>query len=252
MTDVNAVKIPIYNYSDPALWFYMCESTFELGIPKAITDSKTKYNYIVANIPPEAASTVRDVITKPDATDPYQHIKTELIKRSGESSQREIRKLLTGEQLGDRKPSELLRGMQRRAEAHKVPDELMLELFLQQLPTSVQSILAAISPMTIEKAAEVADRVMEVTPMQVSAFSVTSVDSIENRLLEEIKKLNLRVDELSRGTGRDRSRGNSARRSRSKSQTKKFDTCWYHYKFGENAQKCTPPCKFSKNAHGPV
>jgi hypothetical protein len=128
----------------------------------------------------------------------------------------------------------------------------MLELFLQQLPTSVQSILAAISPLMLEKAAEVADRVMEVTPMQVSAFSVTSVDSVENRLLEEIKKLNLRVDELSRGTRRNQSRGNRARRTRSKSQQNKFDTCWYHFKFGENARECIPPCKFKKNAHGPV
>ncbi|GFU82070.1 hypothetical protein TNCV_4227121 [Trichonephila clavipes] len=36
----------------------------------------------------------------------------------------------------------------------------MLELFQQHLPTRVQSILAAISPLTLEKAAEVADRVM--------------------------------------------------------------------------------------------
>ncbi|GFV48300.1 transposon Ty3-I Gag-Pol polyprotein [Trichonephila clavipes] len=55
--------------------------------------------------------------------------------------------------------------MRRRAESHSVPDDLMLELFQQHLPTRVQSILAAISPLTLEKAAEVADRVMEVTPI---------------------------------------------------------------------------------------
>ncbi|GFT55385.1 hypothetical protein TNCV_989261 [Trichonephila clavipes] len=48
--------------------------------------------------------------------------------------------------------------MRRRAESHSVPDDLMLELFQQHLPTRVQSILAAISPLTLEKAAEVADR----------------------------------------------------------------------------------------------
>ncbi|GFX19152.1 hypothetical protein TNCV_3012961 [Trichonephila clavipes] len=77
-----------------------------------------------------------------------------------------IRKLLIGEELGDRRPSELLRVMRRRAESHSVPDDLMLELFQQHLPTRVQSILAAISPLTLEKAAEVADRVMEVTQLR--------------------------------------------------------------------------------------
>ncbi|GFT89920.1 uncharacterized protein TNCV_1666361 [Trichonephila clavipes] len=56
--------------------------------------------------------------------------------------------------------------MRRRAESHSVPDDLVLELFQQHLPTRVQSILAAISPLTLEKAAEVADRVMEVTPLR--------------------------------------------------------------------------------------
>ncbi|GFX31269.1 hypothetical protein TNCV_2060881 [Trichonephila clavipes] len=139
----------------------MCDSTFQLGCPKAITDSRTKFNYIIAHLPPEAATIIRDVIMNPDPVELYEKARTELIKRSGESSHQEIRKLLIGEELGDRRPSELLRVMRRRAESHSVPDDLMLELFLQHLPTRVQSILAAISPLTLEKAAEVADRVME-------------------------------------------------------------------------------------------
>ncbi|GFT97579.1 transposon Tf2-9 polyprotein [Trichonephila clavipes] len=167
MNDVGAVKIPAYNFHDPALWSTMCDSTFQLGCPKAITDSKTKFNYIIAHLPPEAATIIRDVIMNPDPVEPYEKARMELIKRSGESSHQEIRKLLIGEELGDRRPSELLRVMRRRAESHSVPDDLMLELFQQHLPTRVQSIFAAISPLTLEKAAEVADRVMEVMPIAV-------------------------------------------------------------------------------------
>ncbi|GFS68972.1 transposon Ty3-G Gag-Pol polyprotein [Trichonephila clavipes] len=56
-------------------------------------------------------------------------------------------------------------------ESHSVPDDLMLELFQQHLPTRVQYILGAISPPTLEKAAEVADRVMEVTPIAIETTS---------------------------------------------------------------------------------
>ncbi|GFR06360.1 hypothetical protein TNCT_290321 [Trichonephila clavata] len=49
--------------------------------------------------------------------------------------------------------------MRRRAESHSVPDELRLEFFQQ--PMRTQSILAAISPLALEKAAKVADRVKE-------------------------------------------------------------------------------------------
>ncbi|GFT33718.1 transposon Tf2-6 polyprotein [Trichonephila clavipes] len=132
--------------------------------------------------------------------------------------------------------------MRRRAESHSVPDDLMLELFQQHLPTRVQSILAAISPLTLEKAAEVADRVMEVTPIAVSACSVSSdKNSIESHVLEEIKKLNLRIDEISRSRSR-----NLPFHKRNRSKSKTYEQCWYHYKFGSAAQKCHPPCKFSK------
>lgn len=248
MTEVNAVKIPPYNFADPSLWFFMCESTFQLGIPKPVTESLTKYNYIVANLPPEAASIVRDVITNPDATDPYTQIKNELIKRSGESSHEEIRKLLAGEQLGDRKPSELLRVMKRRAESHHLPEEVLLELFLQHLPSSVQSILASVTPLSLGKAADIADRIMEVTPISVSSVSVSSQNKNFEDLLTELKRLNMRIDTIERS--RSQSRNRFQKRNRSNSEHKISDFCWYHTKFGEKALKCVPPCTYSKNGTG--
>ncbi|GFX16502.1 transposon Ty3-I Gag-Pol polyprotein [Trichonephila clavipes] len=56
----------------------------------------------------------------------------------------------------------------------------MLELFQQHLPTRVQSILAAISPLTLEKAAEVADRVMEVTQLRTDISKQALLDSETN------------------------------------------------------------------------
>ncbi|GBM87450.1 hypothetical protein AVEN_90459-1 [Araneus ventricosus] len=81
MSKVGAVKISVYNRSYPALWFIMCESTFKLAVPKPITESMTKFNYVVSPLPPEVASLVRDILMNPDATDPYTHLKTELINR---------------------------------------------------------------------------------------------------------------------------------------------------------------------------
>ncbi|GBN91384.1 hypothetical protein AVEN_138372-1 [Araneus ventricosus] len=102
MSDINAVQIPVFNRSDPGLWFVMCGSTFALATPKAITESVTKYNYIVSHLPPDSASLIRDVLMKMLYTYPYPQIKKELINRSGESSQQEIRKLLAQYETPDR------------------------------------------------------------------------------------------------------------------------------------------------------
>lgn len=180
----------------------------------------------------------------PDDTDPYKKLKDELIKRSGKSSHQEIRKLLQGEHIGDRKQTELLRVLKRRADTHQVPDKLMLELFLQHLPAHVQTVLAAITPLTLEKAAEIADRVMEVSPISVSACSATtSPNSNEGNLILLIQKLSSKIEEISRVRSRTRNRF-FANRQRSKSKNRNYDFCWYHFKFGNKAQNCVQPCKF--------
>nr|XP_042913710.1 uncharacterized protein LOC122273771 [Parasteatoda tepidariorum] len=168
MGDAAAVVIPPFIRADPALWFFMLESTFALAAPKAITEAKTKYNYVVAHLPPDTATIVRDVIMNPDITDPYMDLKSKIIERCGESKTEEIRRLLAGENLGDRKPTELLRDMKRRAENHKIEDELLFELFIQAMPLSVQIIIASISPLSTEKAAEVADRILAISNPAIS------------------------------------------------------------------------------------
>ncbi|GBN81413.1 hypothetical protein AVEN_79136-1 [Araneus ventricosus] len=120
MSEVSAVQIPVYNRSDPALWFIMCESKFKLAVPNPITESMTIFNYVVSHLPPEIVSLVRGILMNPDAIDPYTHLKTKLINRSGESSLQGIRQLLSGEELGTRKPPELLRNMRRRAGTLKI------------------------------------------------------------------------------------------------------------------------------------
>ncbi|GFU62911.1 transposon Ty3-I Gag-Pol polyprotein [Trichonephila clavipes] len=213
----------------------MCESTFALATPKPITESITKYNYIVSHIPPDIASLVRDILIKPDATDPYGNLKTELINRSGESSTQEIRQLLSGEELGSRRPSELLRNMTRRAETFNVPEKLMLELFLQRLPSRVQSILAAVSDLTLAKAAEISDRIFEVTPTPVETYAISgaSATTTEDRLFREIEKLNKRIDSLSFSRSRSPYRYNKHYHRNNRSKSRDSSICWYHRRFAD-------------------
>lgn len=241
---VGAVRIPPYNFSDPALWFSMCESTFFLGTPKPITESLTKYNYIVAALPPEAATIIRDVIIKPDPTDSYGTLKTELLKRCSESSSAQLRKLLACEPIGDRRPSEVLRELRRRAESQCVTGTEM-ELFLQQLPSSTQSILAAVTPLTPDTAADIADRIMEVNPVQVHSVAQSPDHSAVAELQREVERLRIQINKLQEAINTRR----PTQRPRSRSNTRQL-ICWFHQKFGQKAKKCTPPCKFQKNDHG--
>ncbi|XP_035218397.1 uncharacterized protein LOC118191668 [Stegodyphus dumicola] len=167
-----------------------------------------------------------------------------------------IRKLLTGEQLGDRKPSELLRVMTRRAEKYNVPDSLLLELFMHQMPPNVQSILASVEPLDSSKAASIADRILEVTPAQVSEVSSrvplnVSENSKLDSLLEEVCKLRSEVLSLRRSRSVPKNRYNRKRSPSAKAASNCSD-CWYHHKFSDKAKKCVPPCTFQGNVSGKV
>ncbi|XP_071039077.1 uncharacterized protein [Parasteatoda tepidariorum] len=248
MAESTAVKIPIFNISDPDLWFHMVEATFQLETPKLISESKTKFNYCLAHLPPEVAAVVRDVIITPDADDPFKKLKEEIISRCGETKFQEIRRLLSGEQLGHRKPSELLLTMQRRAESHKISDSLLLELFLNQLPQHVQSTLAAIPSLNSTRAAEIADKVMEVsTSSEVSEVSSNQQCTFE--LLEEVKALRKEVAAL-RTRSRSRNRYYAQfrnRQSQSSSPHRNSKMCFYHRKFKSDARKWVKPCIYQKN-----
>ncbi|GBM97115.1 hypothetical protein AVEN_52528-1 [Araneus ventricosus] len=222
MSEVGAVQIPVYNRSDPALWFIMYENTFKLAVPKPITESVTKFNYVVSHLPPEVASLVRDILMNPDATDPYTNLKTELINRSGESSQQEIRKLLSGEELAF---------------------------------ANISTILAAVTDLTLHKAAEISDRILEVTPvpMEIHAVNKNNSNSMEEKLLCEIEKLNARIDKLEFSRSRSPFRRNrSNQRSGGNSQNRNSSVCWYHRRFGKNCkpEKCVSPCNFQGNENG--
>ncbi|GFY71849.1 transposon Tf2-6 polyprotein [Trichonephila inaurata madagascariensis] len=140
--------------------------------------------------------------------------------------------------------------MNRLAASHNVLKQLMLELFLKQLPTSMQTILASITPITVEKAAEVADRILEVNTSNVSLSTNVIASSSENRILQEIKRLNKRIDVL-RMRQRTPERRNNSRprnpsRNRSFSRSRESGCCWYHRKFQERVKKCISPCSYKK------
>ena len=69
---------------------------------------RTRFDHVIAVLAMEVATEVRDLILNPPDDAPYDLLKATLIKRTEASEQRKLQQLLTAEELGDRKPSQLL------------------------------------------------------------------------------------------------------------------------------------------------
>ena len=251
------IKLPPYWPQDPLVWFAQVEAQFTTH---RINKESSRYAHVVASLSPDIAQEVRDlIITKPDTT-PYSTLKAALVARTSESEQRRLQQLLTEEELGDRKPTQLLRRMRQLLGDRVLEDSILRQLFVQRMPTNVQQILASSSEtLSITQVAELADRILAVAaPGFVTAVTappphLSTTTSIQ-QLQDEVQRLTIQVNTLSKQLrGRSRSRGRGWSINRQDQQREQCgdqatssaadDQCWYHRTFGDNARRCRPPCR---------
>mgnify|MGYP002804515740 CR=1 FL=1 len=124
-------------------------------------------------------------------------MKTELVKRTSASEQQRLHQLLTAKELGDRKPSQLCRRMQQLLGDHELEPKIMKQLFLQQLPTNAQLILASTKDdLDSENLAKLADKILEVTPTHGRPATLSTVvptsapqAPTHSRELQELREL---------------------------------------------------------------
>lgn len=251
------LKLPPFWPSDPEIWFRQVEAQFRT---RGITTQKTKFDYIVSSLSPEFATEVRDLIIKPPADTPYDTIREQLIRRTTASEQRKLQQLFSTEQLGDQKPSQLLRRLQQLLGEHaSTTDSTFLrELFLRRLPNNVQMILASTSnTSSLDELAELADKIMDIAVPPVAGIQNSSpqLNAKVDQLHTEVTRLQELVKSLSHSRHHRPSRRPSTPRPISPHPStsprppspSNSEVCWYHQKYGESARKCKPPCAMSNN-----
>lgn len=104
-------KIPPFWKPDPELWFCQMEAVFSRC---RITNSLTKFQTVIPQFEFDVLQQVADIVKHPSNA-PYEDLKTRLISTYAESEHKRIQQLLEGKQLGDEKPSQLLRQMTQLA-----------------------------------------------------------------------------------------------------------------------------------------
>lgn len=238
---------PVYNPENTPLWFSLMEKWFEsIGIK----DDKLWVYYILSALPPEDAWIFPDVSRVPEGENSYEYVKREILKYTEVPNETKYRLIFYDETLGGRKPTELLRRLERLALGTPVDAELLKVAFLQKLPNYVQAILSSyVDTTNLSKLAENADRIMEyMEPLDSQKLQYSGSTRSENftsnqqttsemaDLVNALKSLELKVDKLS----------SSARYwgRRSRSRSRSGPICYYHRKFGNEARNCEKPCRF--------
>ncbi|XP_049269298.1 uncharacterized protein LOC125757647 [Rhipicephalus sanguineus] len=249
------IHLPSFWPQNPAAWFTHVEAIFAL---RRITSQQAKYCHAVSALSTEVVAEFHDLVCTPHETTPYDHFKTTVLQRKSVSVRRRLQQLLNEEELGDRRPSELLRRMQQLLSGCKldVNSPLLRELFFQRLPQNVVLALAtAPDDLPLDKLAEQADRVADYaaggTVATASSVPLSQLEDRQSRLEQLIDDLAETVNALrppSHPRRRDRDyRPRLSPRSSSRSGPRRRVYCWYHSNFGASARQCRPPCSWQGN-----
>lgn len=235
----------------PRLWF----AQFEALISTSKIGDEQKFRYVLSVLQQTDVQQVGDILLNPPPSEKYAALKTRLLSVYQESESKQLQKLLSGQELGDQKPSQLLRKM-RDLGGSMVQDDALRVLWLNQLPTAVRAVLSVNEESSLNTLATMADKMTEHMEPQVAAISTqkTTTDSQTDLLSKQIEKLTLEVAELRgrqhyRRPSHSHWRGRSRSKSHGRSERKPTDPEWlcrYHYRFKQHARRCESPCAWKK------
>ncbi|XP_076664850.1 uncharacterized protein LOC143367152 [Andrena cerasifolii] len=183
----HTLRIPQFRPHKIVLWFRLLEAQFASA---RISSDETKFNITIANLGGKYIEQVEDVVINPPATEQYEHLKREVIKRLTESDGTRVRKLLESEEIGDRTPSQFFRDLKKLA-TPSVPDEFILTLWKNRLPPNTQRVLAATTDSNSNVLTEMADRIHEIRSEQgrLAAVHKEPANSELAEIREQLKKL---------------------------------------------------------------
>ncbi|XP_014359133.1 uncharacterized protein LOC123721094 [Papilio machaon] len=248
------IRVPPFWPEEPEIWFAQIEGQFAIS---GIINDATKFNYVIGQLDKQYSIEIKDIIVNPPATEKYEKLKSELIKRLTASKEKKLKQLLMHEELGDRKPSQFLRHLTSLA-GPQVPDDFIKTIWISRLPSGTQTVLAGQPTATLEVLSDLADRIHDIAPHtpQVASTSQAIPGSAFSDLVREVAELRKQFQSFTtqgkrqaRSNARQDNRGRS--RSRSKSNYRKYPICWYHAKFGDKANHCSRPCDYkSENVQG--
>ena len=203
-----AIKLPTFWTAHPNIWFTQAEAQFHI---KNVTQDITKYYYVVSALDQTTASRILDILANPPAEGKYDYLKQRLIDTYGLNRRDRASRLLHNNNLGDRKPSELMDEMLSLLDGHNFC-LLAEQIFLEHLPEDIRMQIADSDFKDPRALAQRADILL--LAKQQSA----------THIIHRVSKRN---------------------KSAQKNDKAHPDWCYYHSKFGEHARTC--PCKHPGN-----
>ncbi|GFQ65736.1 uncharacterized protein TNCT_291651 [Trichonephila clavata] len=241
-TSAVSIKIPPFWIDRSEIWFFQVEAQFQISM---ISLEEAKFNYLVSQLEPKYVENIWDIVNSKSDTK-YSDLKNRLLSLFKESENLRIKRLLTGIELGDIKPSQLLQKLKTVATSD-ILENLIKTVWLEKLPEPIKSILV-VSDENLDKLAVKADKISDMAPRTEIFATGKSSDLVEETsskdqlLLDRIQSLEEQICQLS-VLHKSRMKERNSFRSKSRSCSRVIFTSDARSK----PEKFSPPCAWKRN-----
>ncbi|CAH2243884.1 uncharacterized protein LOC120636793 [Pararge aegeria] len=125
--------------------------------PQKLSDD-ARYDIVVSKLSKDAIQQVTDLLIEPPAVKKFETLKARLLLFTRSLKTKQLQKLISEMELGDQKPSQLLRRMRELAK-DKIPNDTLRILWQGHLPSAVRAVLAVSETKELEHLSTIADNV---------------------------------------------------------------------------------------------
>jgi hypothetical protein len=131
-----AFRIPDFWPNNPSTWFRKIEKKFRIC---NIKQSSTKYDHLLSALPTDICSSINDSLAEIDenAADAYEQLKALLMSRYTMDRWARAFELYKFPEIGDMKPSEMMRQMKALLPPDSTPGTYFMAAFLLRLPADM-------------------------------------------------------------------------------------------------------------------
>ena len=256
------VNLPPFWSDNAAAWFALAESRFRM---KRMYDEWDRYDCVISSLSKDSLRLIMDLITAPPDDEPYLAIKGRLLASHQLTDYQRIEQLLAMDNLGGRRPTELLAHMLELCPAGEERSKFFAFHYLHRLPQELRIMLGDDDHQDVQTLAAKADRLWALHGHRlhggVAAVQQAPSDPAVNAV---------------RGGGASSKRGGQAKGHRGgRAQLPPHNAgrpaqqppkgaaaastapaalaresaglCYYHWHFGDQAIKCEAPCSWQGN-----
>ncbi|XP_064482530.1 uncharacterized protein LOC135395220 [Ornithodoros turicata] len=203
ISTTTTLRLPSFWIENPKTWFRHVEALFKA---RRIRNQMTKYCEVVPLIPPEFIDDIDDVLSSIRPDNSYDTLKSAIVSRTTVSERARIQQPLTTEELGDRRPSQLLHWIRQLLGDRSGDNSAILrELFLNRLPLDVRLILAGNDDVALDRLADLADRITDYASAGVATVrspaaapppATSELEGAIARLAGEMEKMSTQLADL--------------------------------------------------------